>query len=751
MALFKIESAYAPVSGVRAAASGEWPAAVVEAYCASTLELDEPYMGENTPARALVGKVLQRGPLLPPPPLLERAAGAGVRAPALLRAAHWAQLACWLAGGVPAAVEADLPELTRAQSRAAAAWGVADLAELWSLCARLYGEEVPPLAPLLLSDGMRARGGWVRVGARRGWEEGAAWAPPGKASGAAVDLGALDVFLRRLLGRASFRPGQREAVAALLGGRDALVALPTAAGKSLVFQLAGLLRPGTAVVVEPLVALARDQRRALAERGVRAAAPTAREDGAADLARLSEGRLPFLFLSPERLETAKLRGALRAAVETAGVSLIAFDEAHCAADWGHDFRPAYAAVGARAKLWCADERRRPPVLACTGTASPRALAGAASELGLQEPAVVRGGTARPGLRFLVERIAGDPLDALERALSRKRPLPGEALVFCPRVEDAARAANRLSERLGLKAAAFTGRPPDGRAAADWDAERSRAADELRRGRLQVLCCTTAFSLGVDVPGVRRVLRVGLPDSLEELFQEAGRAGRDGGTGECLILSDVARPADWVRRLSPGRPLEDVRREVEGMRRGRRDDAWAAAASHLRRFPGEDVEAADLAWAAARLSPWGPPRAARLALEGRSPAAAARALSRLERAGVLSVERREETGFSVELREVWSADEAWEAGRRELARVYRVLEPARRASLAALVTLVCAPEPGAALSAALGRLAEHEPAEELEVGVGGAAPRDVLRHPVAARLGELLRVVVEAAGAGDAFR
>ena len=308
--------------------------------------------------------------------------------------------------------------------------------------------------------------------------------------------------------------GYREAIAALLDGRDVLLVLPTGAGKSAVYQVPGLELPGPTLVVSPLIALQQDQVRSLLELGdddaraaaVSSAVPAERR---AALEAAAAGELEFLFLSPEQLANDEVLDAVRAARP----SLVAVDEAHCVSTWGHDFRPEYLRVGER--LDTLDPR--PPVLALTATASPPVREDVAERLHLRDAAVIVRGFARPGIALEVVRaVEADDKDRAVVERVHAEAEHGVGIVYVATRRRTTEVADALT-RAGLRTAAYHG--------GLRRAERDEAQRRFTEDEVDVVVATSAFGMGIDKPDVRFVVHADVPGSPDSYYQEVGRAGR----------------------------------------------------------------------------------------------------------------------------------------------------------------------------------------------------------------------------------
>ena len=324
-------------------------------------------------------------------------------------------------------------------------------------------------------------------------------------------------LLAEVFGFAAFRPGQEEIAASVLAGQDTLAIMPTGGGKSLCFQLPALLRPGLTVVISPLIALMRDQVRALREVGVSAGALTSgntEEESEEVFSALDEGRLKLLYISPERLANPGTTQLLR----RAGCSMIAVDEAHCVSQWGHDFRPDYLRIG--------DLRRALglPVAAFTATADEETRAEIITRLfDGRAPASFLRGFDRPNIHLAFAPKSGPREQILGFAGARKGQ---SGIVYCGSRAKTETLAQALREAGHVALAYHAGLDPDRRR----EVER---AFQLQDGLIVV--ATVAFGMGIDKPDIRWVAHADLPKSIESYYQEIGRAGRDGAPAETLTL------------------------------------------------------------------------------------------------------------------------------------------------------------------------------------------------------------------------
>ena len=369
---------------------------------------------------------------------------------------------------------------------------------------------------------------------------------------ASADLGprAGDVraALQRFFGFPELRPGQAAALAPVLDGRDALVVMPTGAGKSLVYQLGALLQPsGTTVVVSPLIALMKDQVDALRARGI--AAEYVNSSQTADeqrdvLDRMRRGELTLVYAAPERLRLASFQRSLR----EAQVALLAVDEAHCVSQWGHDFRPDYLAL-ASARRAMGD----PPCVALTATATPRVQGDIADQLDLRDPVRLVTGFNRPNLTFEVKTTS--TAEQKRRVLRDfLRQHEGEAgLIYVATRKDCQALAQFVRDEVGRECEAYHAGLPD--------AERAHVQEAFIGRRLDTVVATNAFGMGVDRGDVRFVAHWSIPSNLEAYYQEAGRAGRDGQPATALLLyaPQDRQLKEWF--IEQGAPTTDDLRKV----------------------------------------------------------------------------------------------------------------------------------------------------------------------------------------------
>ncbi|HKE35806.1 MAG TPA: ATP-dependent DNA helicase RecQ [Candidatus Baltobacteraceae bacterium] len=336
-----------------------------------------------------------------------------------------------------------------------------------------------------------------------------------------VDLRAA---LRERFGFKDFYPGQEEVVSRVLSGQDTLAILATGAGKSLTYQLPALLLEGTTVVVSPLIALMKDQLDMLRERGITDVvalnSTLSEEQEVRARERIRTGNVKIAYTTPEKLEDESFLRLL----QSIKVPLFVVDEAHCISQWGHDFRPAYLALGG-----VIGKLGRPTVLALTATATPSVREDVLHQLGIEHVKPIVRGFDRPNLVYEARKAdkEADKLKILNALFTGDDALEGTGIIYTATIKNALEVQHYLTRQLEVPAAVYHSKL--------HKEDRTSVHNLFMDEAIRAVVATNAFGLGIDKPNIRFVVHYDLPGSLEAYTQEAGRAGRDGLESRCILI------------------------------------------------------------------------------------------------------------------------------------------------------------------------------------------------------------------------
>ncbi len=430
----------------------------------------------------------------------------------------------------------------------------------------------------------------------------------------------LTVFLQTLFRKRKFRAFQCEALLNVLQGKDTVTLLPTGAGKSIIYQIAGLLLPGVTLIIDPIIALIHDQIEGLERVGIdKAIGITSTMDQQTqklEMMRIEKGVAYFVFVAPERMQMPEFRNALRALRGLRVINMAVIDEAHCVSEWGHNFRPPYLKLASSLRGICqSPDGSSPTLLALTGTASRAVLRELVAELDIDDAdasAIVRPLTFdRQELKFHISRIRRNE-DRLATIKWILNSLPEEfglqpavfykpsgsltrsGIVFTLHVNGRfghEAVKSDIEKLIKVPVTTYSGKVPKGVQASRWDMIKQKNASDFKANVASVIVATNAFGMGIDKPNIRWSLHTGIPLSMEAFYQEAGRVGRDKSDAHCHLIFHEAssKLTDEAFSVAASLDIEQLRAYHKKKMEPNRDDVSNTLYFHLNAFSGKAIE------------------------------------------------------------------------------------------------------------------------------------------------------------------
>lgn len=337
----------------------------------------------------------------------------------------------------------------------------------------------------------------------------------------------LNQILKKYFNHDSFRQDQKEPIESILSGNDTIVIRPTGGGKSLCFQLPAVILSGVTLIISPLISLMKDQVDQLNNKGIPAAFLNSTLDKAQEreiYRKLSGKVIKLLYCSPERIQNIQFRNFLKSIY----ISLIAIDEAHCISQWGHDFRPSYAKLGVLRKIFSSI-----PIIALTATATDKVKNDIRTQLAMRNPNIFTSSFDRPNLLIQVKRSNNAYDDLARLGLNHH---PGSNIIYCTTKNETI-GVSQYIEAIGLGTVAYY----HGKMKKD---DRKAVQEDFMDGSIKTVVATTAFGMGIDKPDVRIIVHVGMSKTIENYYQEIGRAGRDGKLSKCVTFYNPGDIGLW---------------------------------------------------------------------------------------------------------------------------------------------------------------------------------------------------------------